>query len=170
MAYSGLAPWTCWGHRSRLLHVEKVCTLGVKDVDQVASVQRRIVLRALLIAGILAVLAVLFGRWSMAWGVLAGCVFAIINFRLMYLGIVKILDQSTPRAAQVQAVVRYLIRYLILIGFLYMVSINPNLNFYAAAVGLLLIKVVILGEAIYTYIKQQVQRVFHPARWERGGK
>lgn len=137
-------------------------------MDEVASLQRRVMLRAAAVALVLAVAASLFGRFPQALSVVAGCVLAILNFRLLALGIVKIIELGSPRAAQVHAVVRYIIRYAIMIGFLYWVSIDPNLDLLAAVVGLLLIKVVILGGVILTFIKEQVQHVLNPARWERG--
>jgi len=142
----------------------------VKDLEEVAAKQRQIIIRAASIALIFASLAVLFGRWPAALGVLAGCFVAILNFRLLALGIVKLLELDDPRAAQIQAVIRYTVRYAIMILVLYSISINPSMDMYAAVVGLLLVKAVILGEAIITYVKQQVQPLFDPTRWERGEK
>lgn len=142
----------------------------MKELDEVAVRQREIMTRAALIALVLATLAAFFQRWPVALGVLVGCLYALLNFRLLALGITKILELSDPRAAQIQAVLRYIIRYIMTIGVLYTISISPSMDFYAAVVGMLLIKAVILGEAIITYIKQQVQPIFDPARWERGGK
>lgn len=137
-------------------------------MEEVAYIQKRIMFRAASIALILAAFAEFFGRRPEALSVMAGCLLAILNFRLLALGIVGILDLDAPRKAQVQAVMRYMVRYAMMIGFLYLASINSSLNLLAAAVGLLLVKVAILGEVILNYIKQWIQDRLNPARWERG--
>lgn len=142
----------------------------MKDLDEVAAKQREIMIRAASIAIILATLAALFQRWPVALGVLAGCFFSLLNFRLLALGIVRVLELTDPKTAQVQAVIRYIIRYIITIGVLYTISVTPSMDFFAAVIGILLIKAVILGEAIISYLKIQVQKITDPARWERGGK
>jgi hypothetical protein len=142
----------------------------VKELDEVASMQKQIMLRAASIALTLGVFAIFFDRWPQALGVMAGCFLAVLNFRLLALGIIGIVELETPRAAQVQAVVRYTIRYAIMIGFLYLASINPNLDLFASVVGLILIKVAILGGVIIPAMKELVQHVLNPAQWERGEK
>lgn len=133
-------------------------------MDIVAAKQRQVILRAAIIAGVLAVLAVLSGRRSSALGVLVGCLVSILNFRLLALGIVKLLALS-PEAARIQAVIRYIIRYILTILVLLSVNFNPNLNLYATVVGLLLIKVAILSEAAIIFLGTQVRTLldFTPA-------
>ena len=137
-------------------------------MDEVAAKQRQINFRVLLIAFILAGIAVVFSRYTAALGVLTGAGMAILNFRLLALGIDRILDLTDPRAAQVQAVTRYVVRYMLVLLVLAMVSLNQNFDMLSTVVGLLLVKAVILGEAILEFIKQQVKQMLDPARWERG--
>lgn len=130
---------------------------------------RQISLRAASVALILAVLAAVSGRWQEALGVLIGCLAALLNFRLQAQSIPKILDMTYPSARK-QAAGRYFLRYILTVAVLLTVYANPNLNVYAALVGLLLIKVVILGETLLIFLKQKLQGCLNPARWERGDK
>lgn len=131
---------------------------------------RQISLRAASIALGLGMLAALSGRWPEALGVLIGCLAALLNFRLQAQSIPKLLDLSY-HAARKQAAGRYFLRYTLTVAVLLMVNAaNPNLNVYAAIVGLLLIKAVILAEAVVIFLKQKLQGCLNPSRWERGDK
>jgi hypothetical protein len=130
---------------------------------------RQISLRAASIALVLGVLAALSGRWPEALGVLIGCLIALLNFRLQAQSIPRLLDM-TYHAVRKQAAGRYFLRYVLTVAALLMVNANPNLNVYAAMVGLLLIKAVILGEAVFIFAKQKFQGCLNPAWWERGDK
>ena len=96
-----------------------------------------------------------------------GCLVALLNFRLLAQAIPKLLVLS-PLGARKQATGRYLMRYTLTVLVLLMVNANPNLNVYATLVGLLLVKVVILGEAVFVFAREKVQDWFSPARWKRG--
>jgi len=130
---------------------------------ELAATQRRIIFRAAATALILAALAIVSGRRPAALGVLTGCLAAILNFRLLALSIAKLLDLP-PRAAQIQAALRYIIRYLLMAAVLWSVNLNPDLDLYAAVVGLLLVKAVILGEAFCTFLGQKLRSTI---RWEK---
>ena len=130
---------------------------------------RQISLRAASIALILAVLAAVSGRWPEALGVLIGCLVALINFRLLAQSIPRLLELPF-HAARKGAAVRYILRYALTISVLLMVNANPNLNVWAAFVGLVLIKAVILGEAVFIFARQKLQSCFNSSRWERGDK
>lgn len=138
-------------------------------MDMVAAVQRRVMTRAAAIGLFLAVMAALSGRWPAALGVLAGCFVALLNFRLLALSTIKVLEMD-PRAAQIQAFVHYFIRYALTVAVLFSINFNPDLDVFAAVVGLLSVKIVILGEAVITYTKQRIQSGLDPSRWERGEK
>lgn len=137
-------------------------------MEEVAIKKRQIIIRVLIIALLLAGFAFGFNRIPVALGVLVGAGMAILNFRLLYKSIDRILNLQDPRAAQVHAVTRYIMRYILVILVLVTVSINENFDMLATVVGLLLVKAVILGEAIFQYLKQQLSQALNPARWERG--
>ncbi|MDD4658229.1 MAG: ATP synthase subunit I [Eubacteriales bacterium] len=128
---------------------------------------RQISLRAASVAFILAVLAAISGRWPVAFGVLIGFLVALIKFRLLAQSIPR-LSELPFQAARKGAAVRYILRYALTISVLLMVNANPNLNVWAAFVGLVLIKAVILGEAVFIFARQKLQSGLNPARWERG--
>ncbi|MDD2281801.1 MAG: ATP synthase subunit I [Eubacteriales bacterium] len=129
---------------------------------------RQISLRTASIALILAGLAALSGRWPAALGVLMGCLISLLNFRLLAQSISRLLD-LTPLGARKQAVGRYIIRYILMVLALLMINANPNINVWAALVGLMLIKAVIVGEAALTFTRQKIQGWLNSARWERSG-
>jgi hypothetical protein len=135
-------------------------------MDLVAATQRQVIFRAAVIALVLAGLAALSGRWPAALSVLVGCFVSILNFRLLALGIIKLLDLS-PHAARVQAVIRYIIRYTLTILVLWSVNSNPSMNLYAAVVGLLLIKVAILGEAVIAFLGTHIRSLLDFASAEK---
>ncbi|HBI57009.1 MAG TPA: hypothetical protein DG577_00965 [Firmicutes bacterium] len=158
---------SCWYFQC-ILFTEKDCTLGVKQVDYFTKV-RQISLRAASIAFILAALAAISGRWPVAFGVLIGFLVALVNFRLLAQSIPKLLELPF-QAARKGAAVRYILRYVLTISALLIVNANPNLNVWAAFVGLVLIKAVILGKAVFIFAQQKFQSCLNSARWERGDK
>lgn len=137
-------------------------------MDEFRRTHRDVSLRALGLAIALAAAAVIFGRVPHALGVMAGCGLALINFQLLARSVLRTMNNTDPRRAQVQAATGYASRYLLTALFLFTVFFYPEINFFAAAVGLLTVKAVILGGALLTFLKQQIRQIFDPARWERG--
>lgn len=127
-------------------------------------VQKQILTRTLVLLMALAASAFIFGRTPAAFGVLVGGILAMLNFRLLALGVVRLLENTDPNAARVQATVRYVIRYSLTALVLYTISLYPQIDLLAAAVGLMLVKFVILGGAAAAYVKEQAQLLIPPGK------
>lgn len=138
-------------------------------MDQVAVVQRRIITQAATTSVALAGLAALSGRWPEAWGVVIGTLVAILNFSLLARNI-RSLFAAHPRRVKLKAGLNYTGRYLMMAAVLLYSFTTPTLNMYAVVVGMLMIKAVILTGAIFTYCKERLSLIFHPAPEERGDK
>lgn len=128
------------------------------------QVQKQILTRTLVLIMVLAASAFIFGRTPAAFGVLVGGILAMLNFRLLALGVVRLLENTDPNAARVQATVRYVIRYSLTALVLYTISLYPQIDLLAAAVGLLLVKFVILGGAAAAYLREQAQLLIPPGK------
>lgn len=117
----------------------------------------------------LATMAILSQRLPVAFGVMIGCLVSLINFRLLAQSIPRVLGMSF-HAARKSAAARYVFRYLLSVAMVLMVNANPNINVWAAFVGLLTVKIVILGEAVFLFIRQKLSGCQEPVRYERGEK
>ena len=128
------------------------------------QVQKQILTRTLVLIMVLAASAFIFGRTPAAYGVLVGGILAMLNFRLLALGVVRLLENTDPNAARVQATIRYAIRYSLTALVLYTISLYPQIDLLAAAVGLLLVKFVILGGAAAAFLREQAQLLIPPGK------
>lgn len=128
------------------------------------QVQKQILTRTLVLIMVLATSAFIFGRTPAAYGVLVGGILAMLNFRLLALGVVRLLENTDPNAARVQATIRYAIRYSLTALVLYTISLYPQIDLLAAAVGLLLVKFVILGGAAAAFLREQAQLLIPPGK------
>ncbi len=117
-------------------------------------------LKALALGAALATAALAFGRGPQALGVMAGCLFALVNFHLLARSVVRVTENSNPNRARGQAAVSFFARYLLTVLFLTMVMLNPDFDFFASVVGLLTVKIIILGGAVFGFIRQQVRHGF----------
>lgn len=138
-------------------------------MDEVAVVQRSIILQAVVASSALAGLAVVSGRWPEAWGVLSGTLVGVFNFCLLARNI-RGLIVASPRQARYRGGLNYVGRYLLMAAVLLYSFTSPFLNMYAVLVGLVMIKVIILGKAVITYCKERVADYFYSAHEERGDK
>lgn len=130
---------------------------------------RQISLRATFVAFSLALPAVFWGRWPAAFGVLVGCLTALINLFLLSRTLVRQL-QRPARTVRMGMTINCLFRYIIMIGVVLAANANPNLNVWAVFVGLILIKAVILGEALFIFAKRSFLGFLHSAGLEGGDK
>lgn len=129
---------------------------------------RQISSRATLITFALALSAAIFGRWPEAFGVLAGFFVSLINFRLLSISVLKQLNKSANAAARGTAI-QCVFRYVFMVSVALAANACPNINVWAVFVGLVLIKAVILGEALVNFAKQNLKDFRHSA-FERGDK
>lgn len=116
----------------------------------------RIVKRVLKVCGVLAISATIFGNIDAALGIIIGGVMSVLNFRLMAISAVQIVDLKDPVVARGRAVVKYLIRYALAGGVLYVAFITPEISFAAVAVGLLLVKYAILFDGVINSAKNAI--------------
>lgn len=138
-------------------------------VDEVAVVQRRIIMQAAFTSAVLAGLAAFSGRWPEAWGVIIGTLVAILNFSLLAKNIRSLIAEH-PKRAQVKARLNYIGRYFLMAAVIFYSFTTPTLNMYAVVVGMLLIKAVILAGALFTFCKERLSLIFQHAPEERGDR
>lgn len=138
-------------------------------MDEVAVVQRRLIFQAAVASSALAGLALLSGRWPEALGVLSGTFVGILNLCFLARNI-RSLFAVNPRSVKFRSGINYIGRYLLMAALLTYSFTSPNLNMYAVLVGLMMIKVIILGKAVIAYCKERVAIYFHSALEERGDK
>ncbi len=130
----------------------------------------KVIKRVSIIITFLGTSALIFRNFTVFWGIIIGGVMAIINFRLIAISTVQILELSDPTQAKEKAIVKYIIRAILTIGVMYVAFTNHNINFAALAVGLLLVKYVILFDAVITSGKTGMQDFFKnlKLKYERG--
>lgn len=115
---------------------------------------RRAVAGAVLkIAGVLILLALLGRDLGSALGFAIGASLSLWQFNHLANSVIKVLQK--PKAqAQISAASNSVLRYLVVAGFLTLIFFTPAINFYAAFVGLLLVKLVIIGTALRQALRQ----------------
>lgn len=131
-------------------------------VQQIAS-------RAAFVCFTLAALAALSGRWPEAFGVMIGFLASLLNFRLLSRSLLKQLSQP-PAAARRGTTKACLFRHTLVIAVAFLANSNPHLSVWAVFVGLVLIKVVIYAQALFSFSKQNLLGFLHSVRYERGDK
>ncbi|QNO15168.1 ATP synthase subunit I [Alkalicella caledoniensis] len=131
---------------------------------------KKIAKRVTIVVLLLATSAFVFSNISVVWGIIIGGMMAITNFRLIALSTVQILELTSPTQAKAKAIVKYLIRASLTIGVMYVSFTNDWISFPALVVGLLLVKYIILFEAVYLFVKNSMKEFFHKQKlkYERG--
>lgn len=158
---AGLGHWYCFRFFGSVYYVEKNYFLGVIGLDDDFNrTLRGTSFKALILGVVLAVAALTFGRLPQALGVMVGCFFALVNFHLLARSVVRVTEHSNPNRARGQAAVSFFARYLLTVLFLTMVLLNHDFDFLAAVVGLLTVKIVILGGAVIGFVRQQATETF----------
>ncbi|NLM96865.1 MAG: hypothetical protein GX175_04530 [Halanaerobiaceae bacterium] len=90
----------------------------------------------------------------MAVGIIYGVAVSLLLFRLKYLQLQKALFMDEARA-NTYVRNRYYINYIIYFFVLLTAYRSDRLNFYAVAVGLLLLRYVIIASAIFYFLKEK---------------
>lgn len=137
----------------------------------VPEMLRSVRLAVLKIAGVLILLAMIGQDLGSAFGFAIGAAFSLWQFGRLTDSVAKSLQMS-KEAAQVYAASTYVFRYLMAAVLLALVFFSDGINFYAALVGMLLVKIVIVGRAVrqivreggFAYLRQLVSR-----RRQKGG-
>lgn len=110
--------------------------------------------RSIFVALILACSALLGGDFTVAIGILYGVAISLLLFRLKYLQIQKALLMDEAGANRYMRN-RYYTNYIIYFFVLLTAHRNANLNFFAVAAGLLLLKFVIIGSTVFYFLKER---------------
>lgn len=110
--------------------------------------------RSIFLALILSCSALLYRDITVAVGIIYGVAVSLLLFRLKYLQLQKALFMDEARA-NTYVRNRYYINYIIYFFVLLTAYRSDRLNFYAVAVGLLLLRYVIIASAIFYFLKEK---------------
>ncbi|WP_350343529.1 ATP synthase subunit I [Proteinivorax tanatarense] len=123
---------------------------------------QKVSLSTLIVLAILVIILALQHQMDMVYGILLGGFMAIANFGIMSISVTILLDKEGPQ--KFWWVVHSFIRSILTIGILALGFTNDAISFFATAIGLLLVKYVILLAGIYHSFKQKV------ADWKDGNR
>lgn len=116
--------------------------------------------RVMIVVALLAISAFFFTNTQAVWGIIIGGVMAIINFRLIAISTVQTLELTNPAEAKVKVTVKYLTRAFLTIGVMFVAFTNEGISFPALVVGLLLVKYIILAEAVFLSLRNNLSTFF----------
>lgn len=120
--------------------------------EKIRTIIKRAIALSLVIVGILFI--TIKERKPYALGMIFGSSISILTFILMGLSIEKAV-QMDPKRAYGYSVGNYFLRYFIYFIVLTIAALAEYLSFVTTALGLFIIKVVILSSAIYDSIKRK---------------
>ncbi len=121
--------------------------------NSVPEMQRSVRSSVLKIAGALIAIALMGRQLGIAFGLAIGTCLSLWQFSQIINSVAKILQK--PKAqAQVHAASSYVMRYLIIAGMLALVYFTEEINFFATFIGLLMVKIVIIGWAIRQALRE----------------
>jgi len=117
----------------------------------VRKTQKRAFFSALIFGVFLAIL------WSssVGYGFLSGAAVSIVNFQLMSVDSYMIIDKSPQKARKI-IINRYILRYAIMFGFLFLVAAYTEFNIIATFVGIFYVKIILIGGQIFQAISSQL--------------
>jgi len=117
----------------------------------VRKTQKRAFFSALIFGVFLAIL------WSssVGYGFLSGAAVSIVNFQLMSVDSYMIIDKSPQKARKI-IINRYILRYAIMFGFLFLVAAYTDFNIIATFVGVFFVKIILIGGQIFQAISSQL--------------
>lgn len=144
----------------------------VLRMDKWASVpemMRAVRLTVLRISGVLVFIALVGQDLGSAFGVAIGTALSLWQFSHLARSVAKSL-QMAKAAAQLYAASNYVFRYLVIAALLALVYFSPGINFYAAIVGTLLVKVVIVGTTVVQALREGGSAYLRQLTARRGQK
>lgn len=112
----------------------------------VYKVTKRVSIISLLIIGIIAF--IFKNPKPIILGYIFGAIISILGFKLLHNTISKAVEMS-PGRATAYSTVHYMLRFAIYFVVLLVAALADYLNFPAAILGLLMVKIVILGSGIF---------------------
>ncbi len=123
--------------------------------DLVFKITKRVSIISLLIIGSIAF--IFKNSKPIILGYVFGAIISILGFKLLHNTINKAVEMS-PGKASAYSTVHYMLRYLIYFIVLLIAALADYLNFPAAILGLLMVKIVILGSGIFDKDFQKYQK------------
>ncbi len=121
----------------------------------VYKVTKRVSIISLLIIGIIAF--IFKNPKPIILGYIFGAIISILGFKLLHNTISKAVEMS-PGRATAYSTVHYMLRFAIYFVVLLVAALADYLNFPAAILGLLMVKIVILGSGIFDKDFQKNQK------------
>ncbi|PTX15818.1 ATP synthase subunit I [Halanaerobium congolense] len=131
----------------------------MKNIDDPQKLQKEILKITYLISLLPIISSLLFGEYDITLGFVFGLVIATLLLRLKYNNIIRALSMEEDSAEKFIRN-RYFIEYALYFVVLFSAAKNANLNFLAAAVGLFMIKFVVILMSIVDLLKDTFQRKF----------
>ena len=121
----------------------------IADLDEFKAYRESVTLRSAAVgAGAIVLCALLFpGRWPWVWGLVVGCVFSVLKFRLSC-GQLVAFASMPPRAGHAYLVRRRFAMYVLTAAVLGAAFWHERLNGWAAAIGLFLTTLVLCADTI----------------------
>ncbi len=131
----------------------------MKNIDDPKKLQKEILKKTYLISLFPIVSSLLAGQYDITLGFIFGLVIATLLLRLKYNNIIRALSMEEESAEKFIRN-RYFIEYALYFVVLFSAARNGNLNFLAAAVGLFMIKFVVILMSIVDLLKDTFQSKF----------
>jgi hypothetical protein len=131
----------------------------MKNIDDPKKLQKEILKTTYLISLLPVISSLLAGKFNITLGFIFGLVIATLLLRLKYNNIIRALSMEEDSAEKFIRN-RYFIEYALYFVVLFSAARNTNLNFLAAAVGLFMIKFVVILMSIVDLLKDTFQSEF----------
>ncbi|MEJ6951278.1 ATP synthase subunit I [Natronospora cellulosivora (SeqCode)] len=112
--------------------------------------------------------SLLAGEFASFKGLLLALIISFFLFRLKKLNIIKALEKEADQARRF-IIGNYIITYFIYFILLYNSYKNPDLDFIAVVIGLLLLKFTIIATVFLEEIKERFEKKFIKKSKEEGG-
>ena len=133
---------------------------GTGSLEQVRRFVRQVQMRAVLL-GIGVGIGLSALSEPVGYGFLAGVGISLINFKLMSTDAFDMVGK-TPKGARSFIAGRFIIRFVIMFGFLAIIASRTNFNVVSAFAGLLFVQVVLVAAQVYRGLKASGHL---PGRW-----
>ena len=131
----------------------------MKDINDPQKVQKKILKITYLFSLLPIISSLLAGAFDVLFGFIFGLVIATLLLRLKYNNIIRALSMEEDSAEKFIRN-RYFIEYALYFVVLFSAARNPNLDFLAAAVGLFMIKFVVILWSVVDLLKDTFQNNF----------
>lgn len=115
--------------------------------DSPRALRRTVEKRVLLIIGVLALIFLIAELPSSMYGIIVGGLCSLVHFRTICSVAERVIDMSQG-AAQISTGVGFAARYLVNAGVLAYSYFEPSLSFPTVVIGLVLVKLVIIGDTL----------------------